>query len=131
MIHRALLGTLERFFGILIEHYKGAFPVWLAPVQVAVLPVTGDNHEYAEEVAGKIAEAGIRVDARTDVDENLSRQIHEAQMENIPYMLVVGDNEEESGEVSLRLRTEEDLGPRPLDEFIEFAEEKIDSKALI
>ena len=131
MIHRALLGTLERFFGILIEHYKGAFPVWLAPVQVAVLPVTGDNHEYAEEVAGKIAEAGIRVDARTDVDENLSRQIHEAQMENIPYMLVVGDNEEESGEVSLRLRTEEDLGPRPLDEFIEFAEEKIESKALI
>ena len=131
MIHRALLGTLERFFGILIEHYKGAFPVWLAPVQVAVLPVTEDNHEYAEEVAGEIAEAGIRVDARTDVDENLSRQIHEAQMENIPYMLVVGDNEEESGEVSLRLRTEDDLGPRPLDEFIEFAREKIDSKALI
>jgi threonyl-tRNA synthetase len=131
MIHRALLGTLERFFGILIEHYKGAFPVWLAPVQVAVLPVTEDNHEYAEEVAGEIAEAGIRVDARTDVDENLSRQIHEAQMENIPYMLVVGDKEEESGEVSLRLRTEDDLGPRPLDEFIEFAEEKIKSKALI
>jgi len=131
MIHRALLGTLERFFGILIEHYKGAFPVWLSPVQVEVLPVTEDNHEYAEEVAGEIAEAGIRVNARTDVDENLSRQIHEAQMENIPYMLVVGDNEEESGEVSLRLRTEEDLGPRPLDEFIEFTKEKIESKALI
>ncbi|MEF8849941.1 MAG: threonine--tRNA ligase [Candidatus Bipolaricaulota bacterium] len=131
MIHRALLGTLERFFGILVEHYKGAFPVWLSPLQAVVLPVTEDNNEYAEEVAGKIAESGIRVEARTDVDENLSRQIHEAQLEKIPYMLVVGDREEESGEVSLRLRTEEDLGPRPLDEFIDFAKEKIRDKALI
>ncbi|MBS3786701.1 threonine--tRNA ligase [Candidatus Bipolaricaulota bacterium] len=131
MIHRALLGTLERFFGILVEHYKGAFPVWLSPLQAVVLPVTEDNNEYAEEVAGKISESGIRVEAKTDVDENLSRQIHEAQLEKIPYMLVVGDREEESGEVSLRLRTEEDLGPRPLDEFIDFAEEKIRDKALI
>ena len=131
MIHRALLGTLERFFGILVEHYKGAFPVWLSPVQVVVLPVTEDNNDYADEVAEKIAESGIRVEARTDVDENLSRQIHEAQLEKIPYMLVVGDREEESGEVSLRLRTEEDLGPRPLDDFIEFANEKIRSKDLI
>ncbi len=131
MIHRALLGTLERFFGILVEHYKGAFPVWLSPLQAVVLPVTEANNEYAEEVAGKIAGSGIRVEARTDMDENLSRQIHEAQLEKIPYMLVVGDREEESGEVSLRLRTEEDLGPRPLDDFIEFAEEKIREKALI
>jgi len=131
MIHRALLGTLERFFGILIEHYKGAFPVWISPLQVVVLPVTEDNNEYAEEVAEKIRKAGIRVEARTDVNENLSRQIHEAQLEKIPYMLVVGDNEEETGEVSLRLRTEEDLGPRPLEDFIEFAEEKIEEKALI
>ncbi|MFW6190876.1 MAG: threonine--tRNA ligase [Candidatus Bipolaricaulota bacterium] len=128
MIHRALLGTLERFFGILVEHYKGAFPVWLAPVQVVVLPVTEDNNEYAEHVAEEIKEAGMRVDARTETDENLSREIHEAQLEKIPYMLVVGDDEEETGEVSLRLRTEEDLGPRPLDEFIEFAEKKIESK---
>lgn len=131
MIHRALLGTLERFFGILVEHYKGAFPVWLSPLQVVVLPVTEDNNEYAEEVAGKISESEIRVEARTDVDENLSRQIHEAQLEKIPYMLVVGDREEKSGEVSLRLRTEEDLGPRPLGEFIDFAREKIRDKALI
>lgn len=129
MIHRALLGTLERFFGLLVEHYKGAFPVWLSPVQVVVLPVTEDNNEYAEKVAEKIREEGIRVDARTDTDENLSREIHEAQLEKIPYMLVVGDKEEESGEVSLRLRTEEDLGPRPLKEFIEFANEKIEEKA--
>lgn len=129
MIHRALLGTLERFFGILVEHYKGAFPVWLAPVQVAVLPVTEANNEYAESVAAELSEAGIRVDARTDTDENLSREIHEAQLEKIPYMLVVGDDEEESGEVALRLRTEEDLGPRPLEEFKEFAQEKIAKKA--
>ncbi len=129
MIHRALLGTLERFFGILVEHYKGAFPVWLAPVQVAVLPVTENNNEYADHVAAELREAGIRVDARTDTDENLSREIHEAQLEKIPYMLVVGDDEEESGEVSLRLRTEEDLGPRPLKEFKEFAQEKIEEKA--
>ncbi|MFB6290497.1 MAG: threonine--tRNA ligase [Candidatus Bipolaricaulia bacterium] len=131
MIHRALLGTLERFFGILVEHYKGAFPVWLSPLQVVVLPVTEENNEYAEEVAEKVANSGIRVEARTDVDENLSRQIHEAQLEKVPYMLVVGDREEQSEEVSLRLRTEEDLGPRPLDEFIEFVEEKVRDKALI
>lgn len=131
MIHRALLGTLERFFGILVEHYKGAFPVWLAPVQVAVLPVTEANNEYAESVAAELREAGIRVDARTDTDENLSREIHEAQLEKIPYMLVVGDDEEESGEVALRLRTEEDLGPRPLEEFKEFAVEKIEEKELL
>ncbi len=131
MIHRALLGTLERFFGILIEHYKGAFPVWLSPVQAAVLPVTEENNEYAEKVADRIEEAGIRSSAWTDHDENLSRQIHEAQKEKIPYMLIVGDDEEESGEVSLRLRSEEDLGPRPLDEFIEFAGEKIDKKELL
>jgi len=131
MIHRALLGTLERFFGILVEHYKGAFPVWLSPVQTVVLPVTEDNNEYAEKVADKISEAGIRVEARTEMDEQLSRQIHQAQLDKIPYMLVVGDNEEETGEVSLRLRTEEDLGPRPLDEFVDFAQEKIAGKALL
>ncbi len=131
MIHRALLGTLERFFGILIEHYKGAFPVWLSPTQVAVLPVTEENNEYAETVAERIGGAGIRVDTWTETDENLSRQIHEAQKEKIPYMLVVGDQEEETGEVSLRLRTEEDLGPRPLDEFIDFAREKIEGKELL
>lgn len=131
MVHRAILGTLERFFGILIEHYKGAFPVWLSPLQAVVLPVTEDNNEYANRVAAKIAEAGIRVDAWTDQDEQLSRQIHEAQLEKIPYMLVVGDNEEETGEVSLRLRTEEDLGPRPLEKFIDFATEKIEDKALL
>ena len=131
MIHRALLGTLERFFGILIEHYKGAFPVWLSPVQAAVLPVTEENNDYAEDVAEKIAESGIRADAWTEHDENLSRQIHEAQKEKIPYMLIVGDDEEESGEVSLRLRSEEDLGPRPLEEFIEFAREKIENREVL
>lgn len=131
MIHRAILGTLERFLGVLIEHYKGSFPVWLSPLQTVVLPVTEENDDYAEEVAERIEAAGIRVEARTEKDENLSRQIHEAQLENIPYMLVVGDREEEQGTVSLRLRTEEDLGPRPLDDFIDFAREKIASKEIL
>ncbi len=131
MIHRALLGSLERFFGILIEHYKGAFPVWLSPMQAVVLPVTDDNADYADHVEKRLKQAGIRAEAWTDVNENLSAQIRKAQLEKVPYMLVVGDREEESEEVSLRLRTEEDLGPRGLDEFIEFAEEKIEKKELI
>ncbi|MFP4589005.1 MAG: threonine--tRNA ligase [Candidatus Acetothermia bacterium] len=128
MIHRALLGALERFFGILIEHYKGAFPVWLAPVQAVVLPVSQDNEKYAQTVAGQAQKAGLRAEAWTESDDTLSGMIRKAQLQKIPYMLVVGEREEESDEVSLRLRTEEDLGPRPIEEFIEFALEKVESK---
>lgn len=128
MIHRALLGAIERFFGILVEHYKGAFPVWLAPVQAVVLPITEDHNEYAEKVKSQLDQAGLRAEAWTDRDEALSGAIRKAQLQKIPYMLVVGDNEQESGEVSLRLRTEDDLGPRPVQDFIEFAQTKIENK---
>ena len=130
MIHRALLGSLERFFGILIEHYAGAFPVWLAPVQAAVLPVLEKNIPYAEEVASRLWAEGIRAEVHGG-GKTLSYRIRQAQLEKIPYMLVVGDREEAEGRVALRLRTEEDLGPKPLEEFIELVGEKVASRALI
>jgi len=118
MIHRALLGSLERFFGILIEHYGGAFPVWLAPVQAVVLPITEGQIPYAEEVAGKLAAAGIRVEAWTRGGKTLRYLIREAQLQKIPYMLVCGAREAGSGTAALRLRTGEDLGPQPIEGII-------------
>lgn len=131
MVHRALLGALERFFGILIEHYGGAFPVWLSPVQAVVLPVTEAVNDYAEETRRALVEAGIRVEAWSDRSRTLSYLIRQAQLEKIPYMLVVGEREQEAGTVSLRLRIEEDLGPRPLSEFIAMAKEKVENKELL
>jgi threonyl-tRNA synthetase len=118
MVHRALLGSLERFFGILIEHYGGAFPVWLAPVQAAVLPITEEQIPYAEQVAEKLAAAGIRAEAWTRGGKTLRYLIRQAQMEKIPYMLVCGAREQAEGKVALRLRTGEDLGPQTLEEII-------------
>lgn len=118
MIHRALLGALERFFGILIEHYGGAFPVWLAPVQAVVLPVTEEQISYADEVTLRLAEAGIRVEGWTKGGKTLRWLVRQAQVEKIPYMLVCGAREAAEGAVSLRLRTEEDLGPQPVDAVI-------------
>ena len=118
MIHRALLGSLERFFGILIEHYGGAFPVWLAPVQAVVLPVTEAEIPYAEEVAAKLVAEGIRAEAWTKERKTLRWLIREAQLQKIPYMLVCGERERAEGKVAVRLRTGEDLGPKPLSEVI-------------
>jgi threonyl-tRNA synthetase len=131
VVHRALLGALERFFGILIEHYGGAFPVWLAPVQAVVLPVTETVNDYAEEVRQTLIDAGLRVEAWSDRSRTLNYLIRQAQLEKIPYMLVVGEREKEAQTVSLRLRTEEDLGPRGLCEFIAMVKEKVESKALV
>ncbi len=131
MIHRALLGALERFFGILIEHYGGAFPVWLAPVQAVVLPVTEEMNDYAEKVKQALVKAGIRAEAWRDRSRTLNYLIRQAQLEKIPYMLIVGEREKEEGTVSLRLRTEENLGPRPFSEFIAMVEEKVKSKELL
>lgn len=114
MIHRALLGSLERFFGVLIEHYGGAFPVWLAPVQAVVLPVTEAEIAYAEEVAAKLLAEGIRAEAWTKERKTLRWLIREAQLQKIPYMLVCGERERAEGKVAVRLRTGEDLGPRDL-----------------
>ncbi len=114
MVHRALLGSLERFFGILIEHYGGAFPVWLAPVQAVVLPVTEAEIPYAEGVADELRRAGIRAEAWTRERKTLRWLIREAQLQKVPYMLVCGAREASGGVVAVRLRTGEDLGPQPV-----------------
>ncbi len=127
MVHRALLGSLERFFGILVEHYAGAFPVWLAPVQAMLIPITDRHVEYAHQVEMQLRAAGLRteVDVRS---ERMQAKIRDAQLQKIPYMLIVGDREAESGTVAVRLRTEEDLGARPVEEFIAMAQEAIAEK---
>src|SRR5208283_960 len=103
MVHRALFGSVERFFGILIEHYAGAFPVWLAPVQAAVLPITDRQTEYARGLKAQLEAAGIRttVDER---NEKVNLKIRDAQMQKVPYMLVVGDREQQNGKVAVRNR---------------------------
>jgi threonyl-tRNA synthetase len=108
---------VERFFGILLEHYAGAFPLWLAPVQVAVLPVTDRTTEYARKIGADLEAAGIRVEV-DDRSEKVNFKIREAQLQKIPYMLVVGDREAEQGTVSVRHRKHADLGVRPLAEFL-------------
>ena len=117
MVHRALLGSVERFFGILIEHYAGAFPAWLAPVQVEVLPLSEKVAAYAQQVTEKLRGAGFRVHL-DDRNEKLQAKIRDAQLQKIPYMLVVGGKEAEAGTVSVRHRAKGDLGARPLDDFI-------------
>jgi threonyl-tRNA synthetase len=116
MIHRVLFGSIERFIGILTEHFAGAFPAWLAPVQARVLPITGRHLEYAGKVVKSLEQKGIRVelDAR---NEKINYKIREAQAQKIPYMLVVGDKEAEKGAVAVRHRTRGDLGAIPLSEF--------------
>ncbi len=116
MIHRVVFGSIERFIGIITEHYAGAFPVWLSPVQVRVMPITGRADEYAKQVADKLSALGVRVE--TDLrNEKIGYKIREAQMQKLPYMLVVGDREAESGKVAVRTRSGEDLGAMPFDDF--------------
>jgi threonyl-tRNA synthetase len=117
MVHRALFGSVERFFGILVEHYAGAFPVWLAPVQAAILPITDKQAGYAHEVAEKLKAAGVRVSV-DDRNEKVNLKIREAQMQKVPYMLVVGGREADAGQVAVRHRKRADLGPTSIEEFI-------------
>ena len=118
MIHRVVFGSIERFIGIITEHFAGAFPVWLSPVQVKVMPITDRTSDYAKDVAAKLSAAGVRVE--TDLrNEKIGYKIREAQMQKTPYMLVIGDREAESGAVAVRTRGGEDLGAMPLDAFIE------------
>ncbi len=118
MIHRALLGSMERFMGVLIEHYAGAFPVWLAPVQAVLIPIADRHLEYAETVSEQLKQAGLRVevDARS---ERMNAKIRDAQMQKIPYMLVVGDREAEAGKLAVRLRSGDDLGAIGVEAFVE------------
>ncbi len=129
MVHRALYGSLERFFGILVEHYAGAFPVWLAPVQVAVLPITDRQLEYAQSVAAGLREAGLRVTV-DDRKEKVNLKIREAQLQKIPYMLVVGDREAAAGTVSVRNRKHGDQGTLPLAGFIAKIRELVAARAV-
>jgi threonyl-tRNA synthetase len=128
MVHRALYGSIERFFGILIEHYAGAFPVWLAPVQVAVMPITDRQQDYAKTVHAKLEAAGLRVHL-DDRKEKVNLKIRDAQMQKVPYMLVVGDREAEAGTVSVRHRKHADMGVKPLDQFIAEVSQLVASKS--
>ena len=128
MVHRALYGSIERFFGILIEHYAGAFPVWLAPVQAVVLPITDRHAEYAQKVVDQLKEAGLRVEL-DDRKEKVNLKIREAQLQKVPYMLVVGDREAEAGTVSVRHRKHADQGVQKVEEFLAAIQQLIDTKA--
>jgi threonyl-tRNA synthetase len=130
MIHRALLGSIERFFGVLIEHYGGAFPVWLAPIQAIVIPVALPFTDYAGKVRDILHAAGIRVDADLS-DERMNAKIRKAQQQKIPYMLIVGESEQAAGAVSIRTRTGEKINDLPLDGCIEFIKQKTAEKTLI
>ncbi|SHE91249.1 threonine--tRNA ligase [Caloramator proteoclasticus] len=127
MIHRVIFGSIERFIGILIEHYAGAFPTWLAPVQVKILPVTDRANEYAKELEEKLKDNGIRVE--TDLrNEKIGYKIREAQLQKVPYMIILGDKEVEAANVSVRSRKDGDMGAMAVEEFISKIREEIDKK---
>jgi len=123
MLHRTVLGSLERFFGILVENFAGAFPYWIAPVQVRILPVSGDFAEYAGTVAAELRASGIRVEV-DERDEKLGKKIRDAQTQKIPYMVVVGEKERESGGVAPRERSRGDLGSMSMEKFREVLAEE-------
>lgn len=129
MIHRAPYGSMERFIAILIEHFAGAFPVWLSPVQARLIPVADRHVPYLREVAAKLIEADIRAEV-DDGKERMNNKIRLAQGDKIPYMLVAGDKDVEAGAVSVRLRSGEDLGAMPVEDFIRKAKAIIASKSL-
>ena len=116
MVHRAILGSMERFLGVLIEHYGGAFPVWLAPVQAVVIPIADRHQEYADSVRTKLGSGGYRVEVDSR-NERMNQKIRTAQLQKVPYMLVVGDREAEAGAVAVRQRDGEDLGAMPVEDF--------------
>jgi threonyl-tRNA synthetase len=127
VVHRALLGALERFFGTLIEHYAGAFPVWLSPVQVMLIPIADRHVAYVHSVAGQLREARLRVEV-DDSGERMQAKIRRAQLQKIPYMLVVGDREVRDNAVAVRLRTEEDLGAMSMESFVARVKRAIEAK---
>jgi threonyl-tRNA synthetase len=129
MIHRGVISTMERMTSYLIELYAGAFPVWLAPVQAVVLPITERQNEYAKQVLAKLLDAGARVEL-DDRNEKLQAKIRDAQLQKVPYMLVIGGKEAEAGTVSVRHRSKGDLGPRPLEQFSADLRAEVDSKVI-
>ena len=127
MIHRVVFGSIERFIGILIEHYAGKFPMWLAPVQVKLLPIADRHFEYANEVKAKLEAVGLRVSVDSR-NEKIGYKIREARMQRVPFMLIVGDNELAEKTLSVRSRDDGDLGAKAVDEFVNFAKELVESK---
>ena len=127
MVHRALLGSMERFFGVLIEHYAGAFPVWLSPKQVTLIPIADRHNDYAHEVAARLKKAGLRLSV-DDSSDRMNAKIRNAQKLKVPYMLVLGDREMEEGQVALRRRSGESLPAMSVEEFIALALREIDEK---
>ncbi len=118
MIHRALFGSMERFMGVLIEHFAGAFPIWLAPIQATLIPIADRHVEYAEKVAAQLRDGGVRVDV-DQRSERMNAKIRDAQLQKIPYMLVVGDREAEAEQIAVRMRSGEDLGAMSIEAFLE------------
>ena len=130
VVHRALLGSLERFFALLVEHYAGAFPVWLMPVQAMLIPIADRHNAYAEQVADQLKRAGIRAEANLSSDR-MGAKIRNAQMTKIPYMLVVGDREVEAGQVNVRLRDESRRGAMSVDEVIGMIQGAVDERRVL
>lgn len=128
MLHRAMLGAVERFMGILIEHFSGAFPVWLAPVQAVIIPIADRHLEYAQRVESRLAAAGVRIEV-DDRGERMNAKVRHAQLQKVPYMLIVGDREAEDDAVSVRLRSGENPGPTPVESALSMIQVAIASRA--
>ena len=129
MVHRALFGSVERFFGVLIEHYAGAFPMWLAPVQITVLPITDRINDYAAKIVDELRTAGFRVESNLRSDK-IGAKIRDAQLKKIPFMLVLGDREMEESKVAVREKSKGDIGQMTLEEFKQMAQRLVETKAL-
>ncbi|MCC6347613.1 MAG: threonine--tRNA ligase, partial [Nitrospirales bacterium] len=127
MIHRALMGSLERFFGVLIEHYAGVFPLWLSPVQVEVLTISERHDEYAGEVYRALKRAGIRAEIDRE-NEKIGYKIRQATLKKVPYLVIIGDKEREEGRLTVRKRSGENIGPFTLDDFMAIIKEEIENK---
>ena len=128
MIHRVVFGSIERFIAILTEHYAGAFPLWLAPVQIKLVPISENQTDYAREVCDRLVSAGFRAEV-DDRNEKMGYRIREAQLQKIPYMLVLGDKEKERGVVAVRNRKKGDLGVMSFDDLVAKLQAEVDSKS--
>ncbi len=127
MVHRALLGSLERFVGVLLEHYAGALPIWLSPEQIWIIPVGNRHNKYAKEIGAEIQDLGFRIEVK-DENETVSKKIREGEIQRIPYMLVVGDKEEKANSVRIRDRKKGDIGMMKVKDFLTKITEEINRK---
>ena len=128
MVHRALFGSVERFFGVLVEQYAGAFPLWLAPVQAGIVPISERHQPYAEKIQATLQNAGLRVEV-DHRNEKMGAKIRDFTLQKLPYILIVGDKEADTGGISLRIRGQGDQGGMPLEDFVTRARWLVDSKS--